>query len=76
MIPLAGGTDNAAIVKAVYLNVYGNLPDAATLAAQVAPLNAGTISQAQWMANMALSSANQSHVQLAGYAQTGLEYLA
>ncbi len=74
MQAIAGGADNAAIVKLVYANVYGAAPDAATLASLLAPLNAGSVTQAQWMANMAMSTANQSHVQLSGFVQTGLEY--
>ncbi len=70
----AGGSDNASLVKMVYNNVYGKAPDAATLAALVAPLNAGTLSPAQWMADMAASTVNQQHVNLAGYAGTGLQY--
>ena len=71
----AGGSDNASMVKMVYNNVYGKAPDAATLASLLAPLNAGTITQGQWMADMAASSANQQHVNLTGYAGTGLQYV-
>jgi Ca2+-binding RTX toxin-like protein len=71
----AGGTDNNSLVKMIYKDVYGSLPDAATLASLVAPLNAGTTTQAQWMADMAASVANQQHVNLVGYAGTGLQYL-
>ncbi len=70
----AGGSDNASLVKMVYADVYGKAPDAATLASLVAPLNAGTTSQAQFMADMAASLANQQHVNLAGYAGSGLQY--
>ncbi len=72
----AGGSDNASLVKMVYADVYGKAPDAATLASLVAPLNAGTTSQAQFMADMAASLANQQHVNLAGYAGSGLQYVA
>jgi Ca2+-binding RTX toxin-like protein len=75
MASFAGGADNASLVKWVYTNVNGQAPDAATLASLVAPLNAGSISQSQWMADMALSTANQNHVNLAGYAGSGLQYL-
>src|SRR6185436_12111679 len=43
----AGGTDNASLVKWVYTNVVGSAPDAATLAAQVAPLNNHSVTQAE-----------------------------
>jgi subtilisin-like proprotein convertase family protein len=71
-----GGTDNASFVRFVFGNVNGFAPDAATLAALVAPLDSHSATQAQWLASMASSSANQAHVNLAGYAQHGWEYLA
>jgi hypothetical protein len=73
---LAGGNDNTSIVNFIYTNVYGSAPDAATLANLVAPLNARTTTPAQWMADLAASSANQNHVHLSGYAQSGWEYFA
>jgi hypothetical protein len=72
----AGGGDNASIVKFIYTNVNSTAPSAGTLATLVAPLNAGTLTPAQWMADMATSSANQNHVQLSGYAQSGWEFFA
>ena len=62
-------------VSFIYKNVYGKAPDAATLANLVAPLNAHTTTQAQWMADMALSSTNQASVGLAGYAASGLQFV-
>jgi Ca2+-binding RTX toxin-like protein len=70
----AGGSDNASLVKMVYADVYGKAPDAATLASLLAPLTAGTTTQAAWLASMAASADNQSHVNLTGYAGTGLQY--
>lgn len=72
---LAGGADNASFVKLIYGNVTGSAPDAATLAALVAPLDAHTSTQAQWLADVATSSANQAHVGLVGLAQHGWAYL-
>lgn len=74
MAAFAGGADNATFVKFVYANVNGQAPDAATLASLVAPLNNNSTTQAQWMVDMAISSANQQHVGLAGLAQTGWAY--
>jgi methionine-rich copper-binding protein CopC len=71
----AGGSDNASIVNYVYNNVYGAAPSTDTLAALLAPLNDHSTSMAQWLAGMAGSAANQAHVHLTGYAQSGLEYL-
>jgi Ca2+-binding RTX toxin-like protein len=70
----AGGGDNASFVKFVYGNVYGQAPDAATLAALVAPLDSHGSTQAQWMADLAQSVAAQQHVGLSGLAQTGWAY--
>jgi hypothetical protein len=70
----AAGADNAAVVNYIYTNVNGHAPDAATLAALLAPLNAQALSQAQWLASVALSPANQTHVNLIGYLATGLQY--
>ncbi len=75
MSALAGGTDNKALVNWVYNNVYGALPDAATLASLLAPLDAHTVTQAQWMAQMAASTQNQTHAGLTGYQQGGLEFI-
>jgi hypothetical protein len=75
MSALAGGTDNKSFVNFVYNNVYGSLPDAATLASLVAPLDAHTTTQAAWMAQMAASQQNQTHVNLAGFVQSGFEYV-
>jgi Ca2+-binding RTX toxin-like protein len=70
MPAIAGGSDNTSIAKAVYTNIHGNAPDAATLATLVAQLALST--PAQWMADQVTSAANQ--VQLTGFVQTGLEY--
>ncbi len=72
---LAGGGDNASLVRFVYGNVNGSAPDAATLAALVAPLDNHSSTPAQWLADMAASSANQAHVGLTGLAQHGWSYL-
>ena len=74
MSAFAGGSDNATFVKFVYGNVYGQAPDAATLAALVAPLNQHSFTQAQWMADVAQSAAAQQHVNLTGLAQSGWAY--
>jgi Ca2+-binding RTX toxin-like protein len=75
MAAFAGGTDNTSFVKFVYNNVNGSAPDAATLTSLVGALDNHTTTQAQWMADMAASLTNQQHVQLAGYAGTGWQYL-
>jgi hypothetical protein len=72
---LAGGSGNAALVRLVWANSTGSAPDAATLASQVAALDSHALTQAEWLAYSAGSAPNQLHVQLAGFAQTGLAYL-
>lgn len=72
---LAGSDSNAALVKWVYGNVVGSAPDAATLAAQVAPLDNHSVSQAEWFATVVASEQNQTHVQLTGLATTGWEFV-
>ncbi len=72
----AGGADNTSFVKFVYNNVNGKAPDAATLAQAVAALDNHSTTQAQWMADLAASQANQDHVQLTGLAQTGWSFVA
>ncbi len=64
----------AALVSYVYANVNGQAPLPDTLAALLAPIDAHTTTLAQWIAGMAASPENIAHVQLAGYAQTGLAY--
>jgi hypothetical protein len=71
----AGGSDNTSLVKFIYTNVNGKAPDAATLANLVAPLNNHSATMAQWLTDMAESPANQAHVQLAGFAVSGLQYV-
>ncbi len=75
MAAIAGGTDNASFVKLVYANVYGQAPDAATLATQVAALNNHSTTQAAWMADLAASATAQAHVNLAGYQQSGWQFI-
>jgi hypothetical protein len=70
----AGGTDNTSFVKFIYHNVYGTDIDKATLATLVAPLDAHTTTQAQWMADMVLSQVNQQHVNLVGLATGGWQF--
>jgi Ca2+-binding RTX toxin-like protein len=71
----AGGSDNTSFVKFVYTNVNGSAPDAATLASLVSVLDNHSTTQGQWMADMAASVANQVHVNLAGYAGSGWQYV-
>ncbi len=71
----AGGSDNTSIVKWVYANVMGVAPTADTLAATVLALNNHTTTQAQWMADIAASDLAVAHVNLAGYAQSGLQFV-
>ena len=72
----AGGADNASFVKFIYRNVNGVTPDPDTLVGLLAPLENHSITQAQLMADMAASAANQQHVNMVGLAQTGWAFVA
>jgi hypothetical protein len=75
---LAGGNDLTHIAQHVLTVVNGQAPDQSTLSAAVAALTAeaGSLTtQGTWLANEALSSANQTQVNLVGLAQTGMVYL-
>ncbi len=76
MAAFAGAADNASFVRFVYQNVYGSAPDTATLNQAVAALNSQATTQAQWMADLAASRANQDHVALTGFTLSGLQFLA
>jgi hypothetical protein len=75
---LAGGSDNTHIAQYLLTNVNAQVPDQPTLTAAVSALN-GEMSQgihgdSPWLASLALSSANQTHVGLIGLAQSGLAF--
>jgi hypothetical protein len=75
---LAGGSDNAHIAQYLLTNVGGTTPDQATLNAAISALNGemtqGMHGDSNWLATLALSSANQAHVGLIGLAQTGMAF--
>ena len=73
---LAGGTSNSHIANYLLTTVNQTAPDATTLAAAVAALDAQTgAAQGNFLWELAASSANQTQVGLVGLAATGLEYL-
>jgi serralysin len=71
---LAGGHQATDIARYLYTQVNGTAPDAATLAAGVSSLGSGV--QGAYLAQLAVSNANQLQVGLVGLAGTGLEFIA
>lgn len=75
-IPAASRTlvEDTAIVNYLLTNVYGTAPDTTTLKANADAMHSEA-SQGDWLAQLALSSAGQSHIGLVGLAATGLNYI-
>jgi hypothetical protein len=63
---------NEQIARYLLTTVNGSAPDAATLGAAVQTLNTGP--EGQFLAQLALSNANQTQVQLVGRAQVGMDF--
>ncbi len=72
---LVSAPDNTSFVKAVWSNVVGSPIDDANLNTYVGQLNKDAFTQASLLVLAATSSFNTSHINLAGLAQTGLEYV-
>ena len=66
--------DNSSFVKAVWTNVMGSPIDSGNLNTFVGYLNNGTYTQASLLALAAGTTANQTHINLVGLAQTGVQY--
>lgn len=73
---VAGSTSNEDFVTAVYRNVIGSAPDAATQQSFVALLqgSGGTMTQGELLALAANSDVNAQAANLVGLASTGIEY--
>jgi len=71
---LVSAPDNTSFVKAVWNNVIGSPIDDANLNTYVSQLNKGSVSQSGLLAMAATSSFNNTHINLVGLAQSGLEY--
>jgi hypothetical protein len=65
---------NSDIANYLLTNVYGHAPDATTLAGATTAL-ATESTQGQWLNTLVLSAAAQTHIDLVGVAQTGIEYV-
>ncbi|WP_088278285.1 reprolysin-like metallopeptidase [Ideonella sp. A 288] len=72
---LAGGRSNAAFVSRVYLNVVGSAPSAAEHAHFQGLLDSGVHTQASLALLAADTDVNALHIDLAGLATTGLDYI-
>jgi len=66
--------DNTSFVKAVWANVTGSPIDSSNLNTFVGYLNNGTYTQAGLLALAAGTTLNQSHINLVGLAQTGIQF--
>ena len=66
--------EDTAIANYLLTNVNGAAPDANTLQTAAAALHNET-SQGAWLAQLAASTAGQTHIGLAGLANTGLDYI-
>ena len=75
-IPAASRTlaQDTAIVNYLMTNVNGIAPDAITLNTEATKMH-NEASQGAWLAQLALSSAGQTHIGLLGLASTGLTYV-
>jgi hypothetical protein len=73
---LAGGNDLTSIATRVLTTVNGAAPSQSALSAAVAQLTTerGTSLEGTWLAAQALSSANQTQVDLVGLAASGMTY--
>lgn len=66
-------TEDTAIVNYLMTNVNGQAPDATTLKTEAASMH-GESFQGAWLAQLALSSAGQTHIGLTGLASTGIVF--
>ena len=74
---LAGAASADALVAMLFKNVLGTAPDAAQLSGLTAYLDGrvASYSQADFMALIAQSDLNQTHIGLVGLQQTGIEFV-
>jgi hypothetical protein len=66
-------TEDTAIVSYLMTNVNGVAPDATTLKTEASTMHSESF-QGAWLAQVALSSAGQTHIGLAGLASTGITF--
>ncbi len=72
---LAGGDGSAELVRLLYTNITGSTPDAATLDSYARLVDSHALTPAQLLALAAELPLNQAHVDLAGLANAGMQYL-
>jgi hypothetical protein len=65
--------EDTVIVKYLLGNVYGLVPDDATVKANADVMHSEAF-QGTWLAQLALSNAGQNHIGLVGLAATGVAY--
>ena len=72
---IAGGADNAALVRLLFQNLFGVAADAGTTAALTGLMAANQLGQAQFLQLVTELELNQVNVDLVGLGQSGLAYL-
>ncbi|TRZ69463.1 MAG: hypothetical protein D4S02_02085 [Rhodocyclaceae bacterium] len=74
MDSLAGGSSTTAYVNLIYQAAYGQAPTSAVTAQLAARIDGTTFTKADFLTEVASSSANQTNVDLVGLAHTGIAY--
>ena len=75
-VGMAGSSGNKDFYNLVYKNVYGVLPDAATLQSALAQLDSGAKTQADMVLQMLDTSQNLKNIDLVGIQLHGFDYLS
>ena len=75
-VGMAGSSGNKDFYNLVYKNVYGALPDAATLQSAVAQLDSGAKTQADMVLQMLDTAQNLKNIDLVGIQLHGFDYLS
>ena len=75
-VGMAGSSGNKDFYNLVYKNVYGVLPDAATLQSALAQLDSGAKTQADMVLQMLDTTQNLKNIDLVGIQLHGFDYLS
>jgi hypothetical protein len=74
-VELAGSASNKDFYKLVYKNVYGALPDAATLQSMVSQLDGGALTPADVVMQLVDTPQNLKNIDLVGIQLHGFDYV-
>ena len=75
-VGMAGSAGNKDFYSMVYKNVYGALPDAATLQSAMTQLDSGSKTQADIVLQMLDTTQNLKNIDLVGIQLHGFDYLS